>query len=151
MTTIKLVVVFCIFFPVFYGCCYSQNNFEDNKAKSMLREFYTVYNKEWNTDSGFVLLRKLDSLQDIYCTKHLIKKIRQPNLDHDLFTGDMDTDMSFLETLYIKKDTTQAGTYTVSYVARSYDPIAKRNDTEQVVLHVSVVNENEKYKLDSVW
>lgn len=105
---------------------------------SMLREFYTAYMTAFaiGTDD------KLLALQRKYCTSRLLKKI--PDMieksDGDPFIKGQDSDTAYLKTLTITRDTQKEGQFTVSYQA-----------DYKIVIHLTVVERDKKYKIDNVW
>ncbi|MDB4582935.1 hypothetical protein N9164_07280 [Draconibacterium sp.] len=134
------------------SCVYPQKN--DKQAISMLEEFYTIYNSAWssNIDSA-TLLEKLDSLQQEYCTDSLRKKLKNLSntygLDHDLLINDYYADSTSLRTLSIVRDSSKDNCYVVTYIVNIEDPT--NNPIEQkVTLYVTVVKEEEGYKIDDV-
>jgi hypothetical protein len=147
MKILKFLIIVCMVFA--NSGCQAQNEVDDKQAMAMLKEFYTVYNTEWATNKNITLKKNLDSLQDKYCTARLINKLREPNLDHDMFIKDLNTDVEHLTTLTITKDSTKANTYIVSYKAPNTDP--RGNDyIDQVVIHATVVKEKDRYKIDDI-
>jgi hypothetical protein len=150
MRNLKLALV--AFVWIISNCrCNSQTNIKKDEGEDFVKKFYIIYNTEWNTDSGFVLKKKLDSLQDKYCTERLVKKIRQPDLDHDLLTNDVGTDMDFAKTINVKSDSTKDNTYIVSYTAHTVDRYSKKEYKEPVVINVRLIKVNGSYKIDNIW
>ncbi len=105
---------------------------------SMLREFYTAYITTFATGTDSKLL----ALQRKYCTARLLKRI--PGMieksDGDPFIKGQDSDTAYLKTLTIIKDTGKEGQFTVSYQA-----------DDKIVIHLTVVERDKKYKIDNVW
>ena len=105
---------------------------------SMLREFYTAYITTFATGTDDKLL----ALQRKYCTARLLKRI--PDMieksDGDPFIKGQDSDTAYLKTLTIIKDAGKEGQFTVSYQA-----------DYKIVIHLTVVERDKKYKIDNVW
>jgi len=106
---------------------------------TMLKEFYTAYITAVATTTDE---NKLLALQRKYCTGRLLKKI--PDMieksDGDPFIKGQDSDTAFIKTLSIQKDGQKEGQFAVSYQA-----------DQKIVIHLVIVEENKKYKIDSVW
>jgi hypothetical protein len=139
----------CILFLSNSSCARSQNDVADKQAVQMLKEFYTAYNTTWSTTKGYVLTKKLDSLQRKYCTKKLKNEVKEFGLDHDPLIGDDYTDAEHLKTLTVTKDSAKASAYIVSYIAHTLSASNKPID-EKVIIHVTVVKEGESFKIAAV-
>jgi hypothetical protein len=74
------------------------------RAMKMLKECYTAYNYTWATKKGTVLQKKLDSLEQRYCTPQLINKLKRMGPDYDLLAFNAYTDVQHLKTLTVTKD-----------------------------------------------
>jgi hypothetical protein len=127
----------------------AQDNSFDKQAIAMLKEFYTAYNTAWSTSKGYVLIRKLDSLQRKYCTQKLRHEVKESGLDHDPLIGDDYTDVEHLKTLKILKDPAKTDTYIVFYITHTLSAANKPID-EKVIIHVTVAKDNGTYKIASV-
>ncbi|HXP52565.1 MAG TPA: hypothetical protein VN922_21610 [Bacteroidia bacterium] len=138
----KVVRLFvtCIVFISCYG--HAQNNVAGQEVIDTLRKFYTDYTKEWSTDTGFTLKRKIYSLRKKICTSKLLKPMAD-NLDYDPLINNYATDIVHLNTLIVIKDSAKANTYIISYDAPG---LLKPN-----IIHVKVVKEKGIYKIDSAW
>jgi hypothetical protein len=128
------------------GCAQSQN--EDKEIKSMLKEFYTAYITEISENPNLKLMVvKLDSLKKKYCTVALRKKI--PGLveqsSADPIIKAQDSNIEYLKTLAVEKDSKNTNQYIVSYYDSSNPAI------EKTIIHLAVVKEKESYKVNDVW
>lgn len=139
MKTIKSLFAVCIVFIGSYSCIQGQNSSSDKKNIQILKDFYTSYITYSAIDTpGTFNEKKLDSLQKIYCTEALLKKIPEisEHIDADPFTKAQLITIKLLNTLAIKKDSNKLNQYVVSY---SFDP--------PIIIHIAIV----KDKIDSVW
>jgi len=127
----------------------AQNVVDDKQAVQMLKEFYTSYNTAWSTTKGFVLTKKLDSLQLKYCTKKLRREVKESGLDQDPLIGIDYTDVGHLKTLTITRDAAKKNSYVVCYIAHTLSAANKPID-ERVIIHVTVIKERGKLKIESV-
>jgi hypothetical protein len=131
----------------------NQGHSQDNQAKEMLKKFYTEYNIAWSTNKGYVLIKKLDSLQSQYCTltlrKELKKEFKRIGLDHDELINDDYTDEAHLNTLKIIKVPNKANGYVVSYTVFAKD-VSNKPVQEKIVIHVNVAKVNGSFKIASV-
>jgi membrane carboxypeptidase/penicillin-binding protein len=127
---------------------------DDKLIVSMLREFYTAYNNAWSNTSGYNLVKKLDSLQQKYCSHSLKNKLKENyklhGLDHDILINNYYADAELLRTLTIKKALNKTDSYIISYVANSEDPFDSNENKITVILLVTVVKESGVYKINSV-
>jgi hypothetical protein len=154
MKTVFTFITYVMFIFTF-SCGQVQNNSSNNEAEKMIREFYTAYNIAWSrVPTPEILVRNLDSLQRIYCSENLRKKLKKQfdaeGLDHDLLTNDQAADVNYLEKLTIKKDSANANTYIISYV-EDYTSPSNKKEFKMAIIHLSVVKEKETYKIDNVW
>jgi len=132
-----------------HNYAHAQNDVADKQAILMLKDFYTAYNTVWSTTKGFILVKKLDSLQRKYCTKKLRLEVKEDGIDQDPLVGIDYTDVEHLKTLVITKDPTKENTYIVSYIAHTLSAANKPID-EKVVIHVSVIKEGASFRIASV-
>lgn len=148
MKNLKTILV--LSFTIFANSgCQAQQNDEDKRAISVIKNFYVLYNTEWSTNHGLDKRNKLDSLMNLYCTRNLISEVGEQYLDHDMLIKDLYTTVDYLNTITVTKDSTRTATYIVSYDAPSEDPLG--NDyVEKVIIYVTVVKEGESYKIDNV-
>ena len=153
MKDILYVFVVGVMFTANISCAQSPN--EEKQIISMLKEFYTAHITLW--ESLRTLLskvefdNKLDSLQEIYCTKRVrIESKKYHKLGYDLLSNDFITSIEKLKsTLKIVRDTTKENTYIVSYIAEIRDPSVPPRDHENII-HLTVVKENDSYKIDEI-
>lgn len=127
----------------------------DSQSITMLKECYTAYNTAWaTTKDGFVLIKKLDSLKEKYCTialrKKLLAEFKVHGLDHDEFIDDQETDLAHLPTLNVVKDPTKQNGYIVSYDAEIEVGADNKKVIKKILIHVTVANEGGELKIASV-
>ena len=131
---------------------HAQNN--DKQVIEMLKEFYSAYNKAWiKGNNPNIILKKIDSLEQKYCTIKLrkeLKKLHQTEgLDHDIFTNDFGTNNESLKTMSIINDPKKKNEYLVSYLMDTEDPNNKKIKVT-VIIHIIVENEKGSYKINDV-
>ncbi len=133
------------------GCNYSQKPAEEQQATEMLRHFYIAQNsiKSIPHDIG-----KMDSLQKIYCSKKLQKKLKEQfqltGLDHDLLTNDYGIDSLGVKTLSISKDPEKNNNYIVSYTILD-DVVPNLSKKEiKVIINVTILKEDGVFKVDDI-
>lgn len=141
-------------FVITNSCGQLKNNPTDKQAEQMLKDFYTKYITVFATEPpGHEGQKKLESLQRQYCTKALVKKIPEliEQTDSDPYLKAQDSDINLLKTLTITKDLQNENEYIVSY---SFDRLVNvdpyKKEKETVVIHLTVVNEDGSYKIDSI-
>lgn len=132
---------------------HAQNN--DKGIIEMLRNFYVAYNRVWSSDyDNLILVNKLDSLQQKYCTKGLQQKLKKlyktDGLDHDVMINDIYTDIESIKSILIIKDLTKDNSYIISYPA-SIEDASNNKISATVTIHVIVKKINDLYKIESVW
>lgn len=153
-STIKRMLLFmaCASFVFISGCAHPQNNNSDRQVIDTLKKFYIDYNTVWDTvDNGNTLQKKIYILRKKYCTPELLK-VMGDDLDHDLLTNDFGTDMEYLKTITVRKDSTKSDTYIVSYIAHGYYSPNKKNEFKiPQTTYLKVLNEKGVIKIDSVW
>jgi hypothetical protein len=137
------------------SCVQAQNSSVNNGAEKMIKEFYTKYCNLWkNTPSSVpanILHEKIDSLAQNYCTNSIRNEAKSWFEDgHDLFTNDWGIDLESLKSLSIVKDLTKSNTYSVSYIVESYPVSPDKPVKKQITLQVSVIKENDIYKINEV-
>ncbi|HLX54955.1 MAG TPA: hypothetical protein VKR58_13500 [Aquella sp.] len=146
-----LLFIVCVVHGFVSVCGYAQNNTSKQQIVDTLNKFYIVYNTEWATDTGFTLQRKIYALRERYCTVKLLKKIGN-DLDNDPLIKNIGTDIEYLKTLTIRKDSTKLDTYIVSFIAHGYDFPNKKGEFKiPEIIHIKVVNEKGAIKIDSAW
>lgn len=146
MKKIKTRFLICAMLLNFNGCYAQPNN--DSRIILMLKEFYTAYSEiSFRSED----IPKVDSLQEKYCTSQLRKEAKRYLQDgHDLLTDDWGISKESLSSMKITKDPAKEKTYIVSYIVDSYPVAPDKPVKKQVVLHITVVKEDELYKIDSV-
>ena len=130
-------------------CSNSQN--EDEQVIEMIKEFYVAHNTAWLEDVTVdVLGRKLDSLQERYCTTKLkVEAKRYFEQGFDLITNEQGMGIES-NSLSVVKDSLKDNTYIVSY--ESLDSGASNNKIKvKVVVNVGVVKESGSYKINKIW
>jgi hypothetical protein len=102
----------------------------------MLKQFYTSYISA-DEESQLTLIKKQ------YCTKKILNRIaKDEELDADPFLQAQDTDIDWLRTLVINKDTQKPNVYTVSYIS---------NYTKKRIINkLLVVKVGPAYKIDDI-
>lgn len=140
-------VTLSIIFLSFFSCkkISAQEKFSDQKAKEMLKNFYTAYIKT-NSVSDY---KRSDSVVRRYCTLKLVSYIDKrfseppkPEDNGDVFLKGNMVDMTMLEGLTVRKDLKNNGLYYVEYGVGPGAP---------VIIKLSVVKENEDYKIARVF
>lgn len=135
------------------SCISAQNNPSDKEIIAMLNEFYVAYSTVWSITpppSPDILDRKIDSIQEKYCTLKLRTEAKKYLEDgHDLMTNDLGIGIESLKTLIITKDSTKADIYIVSYITTNTDA-ANKPIKQKITLKVAVVKGKEGYKINDV-
>jgi hypothetical protein len=102
-----------------FGGVRAQNTPSEKQAIAMLKAFYTAYITASSKLPTPDALKKLAALPKKYCTATLQRKInaqyQHGHVDADPFTHSQDVDLSWLNTLIIRRDVRNANSYTVSY------------------------------------
>ena len=84
----------------------------------MLKEFYAAYITAFSELPATDALKKLKTLPKKYCTADLLRKInaqsQQGHVDADPFTQSQDVDLSWINTLAVRRIIRSANFYTVS-------------------------------------
>lgn len=147
---ISYILVF-FSFTTALECSYSQKPTEEQQAIEMLKQFYIAQSAIKSTPQN---IGKMDSLQKMYCSKKLQKKIKEQfqltGLDHDLLTNDFGIDSLGIKTISITKDLTQNNNYIVSYTILD-DVVPNLSKKEiKVIINVTVQKEDGKLKVDDI-
>ncbi|MFT3740958.1 MAG: hypothetical protein QM786_19585 [Breznakibacter sp.] len=147
---INYLLIFVLFVSAF-GCCYSQKPTEEQQVTEMLRQFYIAQSAIKSTPND---IGKMDSLQKLYCSKKLQKKLREQfqltGLDHDLLTNDYGIDSLGVKTLSISKDSKQNNGYIVSYTILD-DVVPNLSKKEiKVIINVTIQKEDDMLKVDDI-
>ena len=79
------------------------------------------------------------------------KQFENEEIDADPFLKAQDTDIRFLETLSVKKDSTRLNDFIVSYECSYISPADNKEVNNPIVIHLTVIKEKEGFKIDSVW
>jgi len=137
------------------SCVKAQNSSMNNGVEKMIMEFYTKYCNLWNNTPSSVpaniLDEKIDSLAQKYCTNSLRDEAKSWFQDgHDLFTNDWGIDVESLKSLSIVKDSTKSNTYTVSYIVETFPISPDKPVKKRITFQVSVIKENDIYKINEV-
>jgi hypothetical protein len=114
----------------------------------MLKTCYTAYNATWATARGASLHKKLDSLQQKYCTPYMVSKLKSMGPDYDLLAYNAYTDIAHLKTLEVTSDGGQENRYLVSYIERTTN-----NDQPvdvKIIIHVSVEQEADGFRIAGI-
>ncbi len=120
----------------------------------MLKDFYTTYSVEWSlkgTNKDPRLLgKKLDSLEQKYCTQKLVKEVKDWfNDGQDLLTNTWGI-FEPVDSLTIVKDLAHKNSYILSYINVDYPQSLTMPVKKKIVLHIEVVKEGGHYKIASV-
>lgn len=130
----------------------AQNNPQEKQAVQMLRQFYISYMTAISSDdpkSFSANMKKCELLKAEYCTKKLLNNI--PKLaeqsDSDPIINAQDSRMDCVRNLTFKKNAKKPNAYTVSYFY--IDDFTKKKET--FIINLTVINQNGKYKIDSIF
>jgi hypothetical protein len=149
MRKLLYVLLTCL---VVLGCTSYSNaqstGTSDKEAIKMLKDCYTAYNATWATRKGNTFQKKLDSLQQKYCTDQLKRKLKNMAPDFDLLAYNAYTDVAHLKTLTVIKNPEEEDSYLVSYIQRSSND-AQPTDLK-VVLHVNVLDQGNGPRISAV-
>lgn len=148
------IVVLCCLATCSLGKAHGQSVVDDQIILRDLERFYIEHNTAWSSNlSSKKLIKKLDSLQNIYCSTRYRAKLKRElklgGLDHDLLTNDLGTDLKHLKTIKVEKDSKKHAEYIVSFVSpvtNAYNRVAD----QKIRLHVSMVRESGRYKIAAV-
>jgi hypothetical protein len=123
------------------GNCKSQpqNKSSDEEIRNMLKSFYTSYIREnvKMPPNG----SKISSVKMKYCTMDLLDKINNEELDFDPFLKAQDSNIDWIKTLIIKKDSSRKDLYDVSYI----------DNNKPVIVKLNIIKQNKSFKIDSIW
>lgn len=116
----------------------AQNDQTKEQALEMVKLFYTSYITF--VDKGES--SKLEALQKTYCTPKLLKRIPElaDKSDQDPFLKAQDSNIEFLKSLVVEGDKTKEGHIIVTY-----------GTDEKVVINLTVLIIDGKYKINNVW
>ncbi len=147
---ISYILIF-ISFTTAFECSYSQKPTEEQQAIEMLKQFYFAQSAIKSTPQN---IGKIDSLQKMYCSKKLQKKLKEQfqltGLDHDLLTNDFGIDSLGIKTLSISKDLKHNNNYIVSYTILD-DVVPNLSKKEiKVIINVTVQKEDGMLKVDDI-
>jgi len=148
----KMIYLITTIFLIQSSWFSAQYNNSDNIIIAMLNEFYVGYSNIWSIPSlsPDILDRKLDSIQEKYCTLRLRSEAKRYLEDgHDLLTNDYGIGIESLKTLAIIKDSVKENSYIVNYNVVNSDATNKPV-RQHVSLNVFVVKEKGIYKIDKV-
>ncbi len=150
-----LIFLMCATLIFTSSCGRAQNSNTDDQIINMLKEFYIAHSNIWsiptNKISTLEFNKALDSLAEIYCTPKLRAEAKKylENGGYDLLTNEKGSIIDSSEPLTVFKDLNQTNTFVISYT--SFDADASGNNIKQKVkLHVTVINDGDSYKIDSV-
>lgn len=153
----RTVLYFFISAIILFGnssCIVAQKDTSEKQIVSMLNEYYMTHNKIWVNKPPFspeILESKLDSLQSIYCTELFrIKAMESLEEGFDALTNDQGTGDKIIQKFSITKNLPKPNSYVVSYYSSNIDPFGNYT-SKKIILNVLIVNENDQYKIASVW
>jgi hypothetical protein len=145
----RVNLLFLLFITIFNNSC-AQENSEEHSAIELVKMFYTARSTIHFTLSD---LGKIESLQNKYCTKKLLKRLNEnfqlTGLDHDLLTKDYGIDSLGLKTLTVLKDQAQGNVYVVAYTILDDAPDLSKVEVN-VTLYVTVKKEEGSLKIDDI-
>jgi hypothetical protein len=121
----------------------AQNKSSDEQVIKMLTDFYSSYITTFSEMPSSANTAKQKALKKKYCTATLLKKIEKDELDYDPFLKAQDSDTEWLKTLVVRKNPKKPNGYLVSY----RDP----NNNTTISMNVSVIKENDRFKINAVW
>jgi hypothetical protein len=137
-----LLLISCLFLVPCHGL-YAQHAPADREAVAMLKEFYAAYITAFSALPTADALKKLHALPKRYCTATLLRKInRQGYLDADPFTQSQDVDLSWRNTLVVRKEAGNANFYTVTLG----DDVSRF----KVAIHVTVLQQGTGFRLAAI-
>lgn len=152
----KILVFISLIYFTFCSssCIQSQNTHYEDEEVKMIKRFYTEFCNVWNNTPSSVpanlLNEKIDSLAQGYCTLQIRNKAKEwAEYGQDKYTNDYGIVSESLKKLMITKDSTKVNSYIVYYTTTNSDA-SGRPVKQEVILHISVIKENDSYKIDDV-
>ena len=137
-----LLLMNCLFLAPYHGV-YAQHSPADREAIAMLKEFYAAYITALSELPTVGALKKMDAIPKRYCTAALLHKINQQGyIDADPFTQSQDVDLSWRNTLVVRKEVGNANFYTVTLG----DDVSRF----KVAIHVTVLKQGTDFKLAAI-
>ena len=122
------------------SCQSNQPHSTEEQKIGMLKEFYTSYitaNEKIPLDFA-----KIDSVKKEYCTANLLSKIKKKKLDYDPFLKAQDSNIKWLKSLSVEKDSKEKNLYHVTYT----DSFSGK----KIIIDLIVIKKNESYKIDDI-
>lgn len=123
-----------------------QGDTTDTKTIIILQEFYKRYIPLAAAEPTKENIKKLELAKKEYCTTELLKRIENQilnqEIDYDPFLKAQDSNVDWLATLYISKDSINPNRFIVTYI----DGYDKR----KVVIILDVSKQKEGLKIESV-
>jgi len=118
----------------------SAQNFNEEKVKAMLKEFYTSYvtlNSKLPVD-----VKKYDSIINKYCTKNVSNQFeRDERIEYDPYLKSQMVETRILKTMTFRKDSAKDNLYYVSYTYNK----------NHVTIKLLIVKEKDGYKIDLLY
>jgi hypothetical protein len=114
---------------------------EQTKPVNFIKAFYTNYVLKISGDRP-PNRKEMDIFMNNYCTKELLQKIKDEELDEDPFIRAQDSDSSSVKTLSVIAEQGQPNSFLVSYLIT--------NNKKIVNIHVKLVAFNTSYKIDGI-
>lgn len=123
-----------------------KNQSKEVAAETLLKDFYTDYITLFVQSPSAENQRKLEMLKKQFCTKDFYKKIPKiiEQTCGDVFLKAQDSDIKYLKTLKIVKDTVK-DEYIVSYSAD-----ASMHETVVVKTHVTLLKDGDTFKINGI-
>lgn len=113
----------------------------NDSAINMIHSFYDEYipaNNGLPVDEA-----RIKTIKKKYCTARLLNVLQDEEIDYDPFLNAQDCDLSWLNTLSVKRDAEESDLYHVQY---------KDTSSQQTIrLKLRLKNESGTYKIDKVY
>lgn len=118
----------------------SAQNFNEDKVKAMLNDFYVSYvmlNSKLPVD-----VKGYDAIVKKYCTENVSDQFEgMGSIQYDPFLKSQMVDTLILKTMTFRKDAAKANLYYVSYTY----------GTDHVTIKLRIAKEKDRYKIDLVY
>jgi hypothetical protein len=135
---LKLILIITALFSTSF--LKAQSSFTDEQALKMLKSFYNEYISEIS-----IMPMNEEKVQEIktnFCTKNLLNKLNDKELDNDRFIEAQDCDIELLKKLNFKKKAKTENTFVVSYLDNA--------SRKLISIELIVVKQDEIYKIEEI-